>query len=171
MSLIQPAHLLDQAETLIASRGAGALRQTDIRRALSAAYYALFHAILTAAADEAVGRSLQGGPLWALAYRSVTHRWLKEVCDEIAKPTPPKRLARFVPDGGFGNHVETIARAISDLQDKRHAADYDPAKTFLRLDAEAAIKTARSAIQRLSKLRGDRRKAFLYLVLFQPKLA
>ena len=45
MPIPNPEHLLDQAERLAAT-GTGAPRQTNLRRAISAAYYAVFHRTL-----------------------------------------------------------------------------------------------------------------------------
>ena len=51
MPVPDPAHLLEQAERLAAAPAKGQPRDADLRRAISTAYYAIFHAILTAAAD------------------------------------------------------------------------------------------------------------------------
>jgi hypothetical protein len=51
MPLLNPDHLFEQAERLLALSGAGAPRQADLRRAISNVYYAVLHAILAAAAD------------------------------------------------------------------------------------------------------------------------
>src|SRR5215216_7618181 len=44
VAILNPEHLFDQAEKLILSPPAGRPRQVDIRRAISAAYYGVFHA-------------------------------------------------------------------------------------------------------------------------------
>jgi uncharacterized protein (UPF0332 family) len=54
VAILNPDQLFEQAEKLIAIP-AGRPRQVDIRRAISSAYYAIFHAIITAAADQFVG--------------------------------------------------------------------------------------------------------------------
>jgi hypothetical protein len=58
MPVLNPDHLFDQAERLVATTAGGAPRQADLRRAVSSVYYGLFHAILTAAADLFVGRGV-----------------------------------------------------------------------------------------------------------------
>jgi hypothetical protein len=50
VAILNPEHLLEQAERLIEPPPAGPPRQVDIRRAISSAYYAVFHATLAAAA-------------------------------------------------------------------------------------------------------------------------
>jgi hypothetical protein len=54
MAIFNSDHLFEQADKLIVSQ-AGRPRQADIRRAISAAYYGLFHAIVAKAVDQFVG--------------------------------------------------------------------------------------------------------------------
>ncbi|MBE7203399.1 MAG: hypothetical protein INR70_37155 [Parafilimonas terrae] len=169
LALINPEHLFVQADALLLQLGRGSLRQADLRRTLSNAYYGLFHSILTAAADAAVARAVRGSPLWTLAYRSISHQRLKSVCDAIQRNSLKPAIKRCEPVGGFGIQVRTIARAVVDLQDRRHAADYDPSLSFVQTDARAAPESARSAVDRLARLPGGQRKAFLYLILFEPR--
>ena len=169
MARINPEHLFSQAEALLHQVGRGSLRQVDLRRTFSNAYYGLFHAILTAAADEVIGRTPRSDVLWNLVYRSVSHQRLKLICNDLQAVTLKPKLRRYEPAGGFDGHVVTIAGAVSDLQDRRHAADYAPSQSFVRTDARAALQTARSAVNRLANLNPDQRKAFLLLVLFEPR--
>jgi hypothetical protein len=91
-------HLLDQAERLIAPVGPGAPRQVDLRRAISSAYYAVFHAVLAAAADEFVGWAQRAETAYGLVYRRIDHGALRELCAELNKPSadydPMIRLKR-----------------------------------------------------------------------------
>jgi len=54
VAVLDPNHLFEQANKLITIQ-VGPPRQVDIRRAISAAYYATFHATITAAADQFIG--------------------------------------------------------------------------------------------------------------------
>lgn len=66
--MLDPDHLLDQAERLLAPTvGAGPARPTDLCRAVSATYYAVFHAGLIAAADLFTGTAERGTLLYGLA--------------------------------------------------------------------------------------------------------
>ena len=71
MAVLNSDHLLDQAERLTTPLGLGAPRQADLRRAISAAYYGVFHAVATEAADEFVGRTQRDSARYALVYRSI----------------------------------------------------------------------------------------------------
>ena len=71
MTLPNPEHLFDQADELATPPATGAPRQSSLRRAISTAYYALFHAILTDVADQLVGKGQRDTPQYSLVYRSV----------------------------------------------------------------------------------------------------
>lgn len=168
MPVLNPDHLLDQADRLVAPPGGGAPRQADLRRAISTAYYALFHSILTEVADIFAGRTQRHTARYALVYRSVGHKTLRELCEEIIKPIPSQRYRRHTPRGGFGADLLAVANAIVDLQEKRHLADYDPLFRARTLDTTLAIDTARAALLRLRAATRAQRKAFLSLLVFRP---
>lgn len=169
MAALNPDHLLDQALKLVAPPPAGPPRQVDVRRAISAAYYAVFHAVVTALADELVGVTRRTDAEYGLVYRSVDHRWLRELCDELKKATPKKKIAEYVPPGGFDSKLKAFATALIDLQEKRHSADYNPMARVRTADATLTVSTARSAIRRLKETRAAERKRFLYLLAFPPR--
>lgn len=169
MSVPDPDHLLDQADRLIASTGGGTARQVDLRRAISSAYYALFHAVVTEATDDLVGRAHRQTPRYMLAYRSVDHRTLRRLCEDIAKQNLPNRYSRFAPEGGFGPDLQFFARALTDLQDSRYLADYDPLFRATRSNASRIVKRGRDALGRFRDANRTLRRAFLTLVVFQPR--
>ena len=168
MAVLNPDHLFEQAEELIAPPPAGPPRQVDLRRAISAAYYGVFHYIITAAADEFVGVT-KNTKRYALVYRSVNHRGLRDLCYEAKKPQPSARYSNYAPSNGFGPNIQAFASPFVELQEKRHSADYDPSKRMKTSDAALAISTARSAIRRFERASEPRRKAFLALLLFPPR--
>lgn len=169
MAVLNPEHLFEQAERLIAPPPAGPPRQVDLRRAISSAYYGVFHATLAAAADEFVGATKRATPRYTLVYRSVDHRAIRELCSEVKKSKPAGKYARFVPSGGFGGPLQAYAAALIELQEKRHSADYDPSLRVRTSDALVAIRTARTALRRFGRAHAAERKAFLSLLLFQPR--
>lgn len=169
MAVLNPSHLIEQADRLIAPPPAGPPRQVDLRRAISSAYYGVFHATLAAAADQVVGVTKRTTSQYSLVYRSIDHRTLREICTEIKKQTLTARYARYEPSNGFGQNIRTFAAAVLELQEKRHAADYDPSIRVNSSDALLAVRTARTALNRFSRASAPRRKAFLSLLLFQPR--
>lgn len=168
MPVLNADHLLDQADRLIAPPGGGAPRQVDLRRAISNAYYSVFHAILTAAADDFVGTSHRKTPRYALLYRSISHSSLRGLCADVVKHKRPARYLKYEPSGGFGTDLIAFATAVADLQEKRHLADYDPLFRVRMSDSVLAVATARSALTRLRVANRTRRKAFISLVVFSP---
>lgn len=169
MAILNPDHLFEQAAKLIAPPPAGPPRQVDLRRAISAAYYSVFHYILTAAADEFIGVTKRTTNRYTLVYRSIDHRGLRELCNEMKKPQQTAKYQNYAPANGFGPNIQAFASAVIELQEKRHIADYDPSSRVKTSDARLAIATAKSAIQRFQKASKTRQKAFLTLLLFPPR--
>jgi hypothetical protein len=164
-----PEHLFEQAERLIRPAYTRTPRQVDLRRAVSSAYYGVFHATLSAAADEFVGVTRRTTSRYALIYRSVEHKDLRHLCLEMARAVPSPRYTRHAPPAGFGDDIRAFAKALLELQEKRYAADYDPAVRLRTADAILAVETAREALERFRRASPARRKAFLTLLLFQPR--
>jgi hypothetical protein len=169
VAILNPQHLLEQAERLVEPPPAGPPRQVDIRRAISSAYYAVFHAALAAAADEFIGATVRSDARYGLVYRSVDHKALAEVCTEIGRPRPSPRYVRYSPEQGFGEDIQVFASIVLDLQGKRHAADYDPMIRVTTADAKLAVGIARAALERLGNAAVAKRKTFLALLLFRPR--
>ncbi len=169
MAILNPEHLLDQADRLVAPPGGGAPRQADLRRAISSAYYAIFHAVIAEAADNLVGRKYRESPRYALVYRSIDHKSLRKLCEDIQKTTLPAKYSAYSPTGGFGGDLVALATAVVDLQEKRHLADYDPLFRVRTSDAVSAVATARAAIQRFKGASRTPRKDFLLLLAFSPR--
>jgi len=169
MTVLSPDHLLQQAERLAARPPAGVSRQVDLRRAISSAYYGLFHFTLTCLADEFVGVMQRATSRYALVYRSVDHRVLKDLCLEIQRPTPSRKFVPYFPAGGFGPELGSFAASAFELYEKRNRADYDPGPRFRSLDAQLAITTARDALERFGQAKLDIRRVFLTLLLCPPR--
>ena len=169
MPVLNPDHLLDQADRLVLQAGGGAPRQADLRRAISGAYYAVFHAVLTEAADLFIGRNRRGTTRYRLLYRSIDHKSLRTLSEDIVKKTLPAKYAPYVPKGGFGPDIHAVASAITDLQEKRHLADYDPLFRASTSDAVLVISTGRSALARFRAANRALRSDFVSLAVFAPR--
>jgi len=168
-ALLNPDHLLDQADRLITPPGGGAPRQADLRRAISNAYYAVFHSVIARAADQVVGKTDRANPRYTLVYRSIDHQSLRKICDDIRKTTLPTKYSTYSPRGGFGFDLVALANAVIDLQEKRHLADYDPQFRVRMSDAVLAVATSREAIVRFESANRTARKTFLLLLTFSPR--
>jgi hypothetical protein len=169
MSTPDPDHLLDQAERLVASTGGGRARLIDLRRAVSNAYYALFHVAVTAAVDAVVGRTHRKTTRYGLAYRTVEHGALRRLCEDAAKSPLPSRYTKVVPGSGFGADLQFFAGMLVALQDQRHLADYDPLFGTTRSETLVLVHRSREALMRFRAAEKALRDAFLTLVIFPPR--
>jgi hypothetical protein len=168
VAVLNPDHLFEQADKLIAIQ-VGPPRQVDIRRAISVAYYATFHATITAAADQFIGVTNRDTSRYGLVYRSVSHAWLRDFCKDVQKPTLSNKFKPHAPSNGFGPSITAFAAAVVELQEKRHAADYDVMIRMNKSDAVLAISTAKAALRRFDKASKAIRLAYLTLLLFPPR--
>ena len=89
-----------------------------IRRAISSAYYALFHALATSNADVLIGppQDQKTAEAWTRVYRSLNHGPARQI------------LRRHRQEFSQGSQI--FADTFSDLQNQRHSADYDPNAVF-----------------------------------------
>jgi hypothetical protein len=166
---LSPDHLLEQADRLMAAPRRGPPRQTDLRRVISNAYYAVFHAVVTAAADDFVGGTHRDTPRYELVYRGVDHASLRRLCEDVIKTTLPAKYTKYQPAGGFGPDLAALANAVVDLQEKRHRADYDPRFRAVQADVAFDISRARAALARFRVASRAQRQAFLSLLVFPPR--
>jgi hypothetical protein len=169
VTILNPDHLFEQAAMLAAPRQAGPPRQADLRRAISAVYYGIFHFALGAVADEFVGVTQRASGRYALVYRSIDHRTLKDICNEVRKQKLSSKFARHIPPTGVDPDIQAFATAAFELQEKRHAADYDPQPRYERRDAMLAIEAAQSAVRAFRRAGQDDRRTFLTLLLCPPR--
>ena len=133
-------HLIDIAR-LLAGQGAlvtrGRPRQMMLKKAISVAYYAMFHALCYSNANALIGSSARAArlPAWTRTYRALDHGAAKE------------RLLQH--RSGASPGVQNFGTAFGVLQANRHRADYDPNARFYRIHAVSLIDRAENAIQAL----------------------
>ena len=120
--------------------------QDSLRRAISTAYYALFHALASSNADCLVGTPHD--PLtehaWSRIYRGLNHG--------------PARRNLLQDRGLFSPQIRRFTEVFTQLQDLRHRADYDPTRTFTLPQALDWIDRAEDAIESFMQTDADERK-------------
>ena len=132
-------------------------RQSDLKRAISTAYYALFHAIAGDSADLLVGVGAnRADRAWNQAYRAFDHGTAKNACGQL------RGL-------GFPSTLCDCGAAFVELQQARHSADYDPDHRVRRADALASIALADKAITLLHASDRRDRKAFAVQLLLKRR--
>jgi uncharacterized protein (UPF0332 family) len=141
----------------LASASPGKPRQADLRRAISTAYYALFHAMAKDVADMFVGVGTdRPDKAWSQTFRSLQHGDARIACEAISKLN-------------FAASIEVCAAAFVNLQRQRHDADYDPDVRYNRVDALYAIHIASEAIANLESSSKKDRRAFAVLLLLKRR--
>lgn len=132
-------------------------RQSDLKRAISTAYYALFHAMARNAADMLVGTgAARADKAWSQAYRALDHGLSKTACSQF------RGL-------GFPPGLCSCGDAFVQLQQARHDADYDPNHKVNRAGALAMIALAEAAIAELAASTRRDRKALAVQLLFRRR--
>src|SRR5580658_5802915 len=150
--------LLDQAYHL-ANLESDDPKQASLRRAVSTAYYALFHLLI----DEAVGN-------WGVArHRSILARTFDH---GKMKGISEDHITSFYSSGQppSGAQLKNVAQAFVQLQGKRHTADYDNAFIWSKDNAIVAIDTVRAAFIDWQAIRDQDTAQDYLLQLFLPKI-
>lgn len=129
-------------------------KQVSLRRAISTAYYALFHALSKMCADELVGVTWPDRKLWARAYRSLDHVETKKA---FLKPEIRQ----------LGTSVEEIGGAFISLQEERHAADYDPGFLPGRKSTLDLIAQARRTVDLVRALSTEHKRTLAVVLLLK----
>jgi hypothetical protein len=153
-----PEELLRQAETLA---GNAEPSQADLRRAISAAYYAVFHFCSTAAADMILGASARSSPRYNLVYRSIDHSRFRALPKQV-------RESSITPANGFGK-IADFAKITANLNEQRNLADYDPSKSYDAAGVRVVISQARLAIDWFRSCTQEQQEACLMLLLFKSR--
>lgn len=155
---LKPLDLISSAHLLVAS-SKGKPSQANLRRATSAAYYALFHCLARASADLFVGGpgAERSKHAWKQVYRAIDHGSAKTACLDGAIVTK------------FPKPIEDFANTFVTMQTKRLSADYDPTSKFTKSEVVQDIATARQAIFAFNSQPQKDRRAFCAFVIFRRR--
>ena len=164
-----PNHLLEQAEHL-ARREKNKPRQASLRRAVSTAYYALFHLLI----DEAT-LNWRRIDQRALLARLFEHGKMKAASDK--QRSECKRYLNSNPPPAPGadldcvRHLHLVVDTFSQAQEQRHRADYDNSKTWTRADVLNLIDHVNTAFQSWHQIRDENTaQAYLISLLGNPRV-
>ncbi len=135
----------------------GRPQQAQLRKAISAAYYAMFHALAGSNADTLIGASphFHTLPAWTQTYRALEHGF--------ARGQINRGLTIFV------TNIQDFGNAFVDSQNQRYQADYNPTAQFTRSETISLISQAESAIIGFEAAEPTQRKALAAHVLFRPR--
>ena len=133
--------------------------QAELRRAVSATYYALFHALARCCANMLVGstRASRSQPAWRQVYRALEHGHAKNQCSNW------RVLSRFP------RQVQEFAELFVDIQHHRQEADYNPDARFSRSDVLVFIDQAKKVLSEFADTDARDQQAFAVHVLFRVR--
>ena len=153
-------HLVEQAKHL-ANREKKRPRQASLRRAVSTAYYALFHLLI----HEATLNWKRVGQRARLA-RLFEHGKMKSACEK-------QRAActRYTgQDLDLMDDLYKVTDTFLQSQQERHSADYDNAKVWTRTEVLTLIQLVEAAFDSWKHVREhDDAQAFLVTLLGSPE--
>ncbi|REJ93503.1 MAG: hypothetical protein DWQ34_10465 [Planctomycetota bacterium] len=159
--------LIALAEHIVQIDAAGRTRQAHLRRAVSTAYYAVFHYLVHEACCAQIGtQNSQRGYRHSLG-RAFAHTTMKKACSSFGGGTLRESVIKGLPRDANGNYsvpreIRDIAATFTELQEKRHLADYDLSEPWRRSEVLTLIDQAKSHVERFQRLAPtDDRKFFL----------
>jgi hypothetical protein len=120
-----------------------ATSRANIRRAISAAYYAVFH-LLSAAVAEQVSPDFPAG-LRGCIQRVLGHSEMFNMAKAFSQQgkNEAKGLPKgFVLPGPISQELASVSNGFKDLQEARHTADYDVLKQYNPGDELALVQQA-----------------------------
>ncbi len=146
---IESSDLLSLADKLAGREaGPGKPRTIELRRAISTAYYALFHKLIQHAAMRLIG-----GTDWtevhAATARWIAHTDLAALSDAVNGRG--NQALRFVLTGA-DPRLADVAQDFIDLQTARHGADYDDYFEVSKASALALVDTAHASVTTATEL-------------------
>ncbi len=128
-----------------------------VRRAISNAYYAVFHALAGGNGFALIGspNDAATAAAWPRIYRGLDHT------------TARRELQRHRPE--FSPQVRNFADTFSRIQQLRHLADYDHNAAFTPQEAIAQLDQAEAAILDYSLVALSERAYIATLTLIRPR--
>jgi hypothetical protein len=154
-SITMVARLLDLADQLLLQGGtSSALR----RRAVSTAYYAVFHALAKSCATILLPSINRRSEVYERVYRALDHGPLKSAFTTKSGPLNRRTL-------------QSIGDLVLALQTERHKADYLPPHPSLFSAHQVAelLDQARRAVSEIERLSDEDRVALATSLLFKSR--
>ena len=134
-------------------------RQDDLRRAISTAYYAMFHALANSNANALIGapENDDDNAAWNRTHRALEHGAARSRFRHTGHMEP------------FPDVVREFAETFNKLQEERQTDDYNPDHTFTVTGTLRIIDHARQAILRFAGVSPEIRRNLATYVLFSNR--
>ena len=155
--MIEPSELLDTCRKLVPQSADPPPTQADLRRAISTAYYAVFHTLAASNAELIAGQpqSSISTYAWERVYRRLDHGRAQNNLRAV--------LNLLSPPGAF------FARTFIELQGMRQEADYDPNFSITRTRTLNTIAEAETAIRNFAQLTQEERRLLVAQSMFDRR--
>ena len=132
----------------------GRPRQAELRRAISSAYYALFHAMAFCCASRLAG-STRSDTAWIQTYRALEHGHARNQCNDLSAMRQ------------FPQEVQHFGRTFVYVQSQRQQADYSPDASYSRRWVMQTVEEVHDAISAFENVPSADRRAFALHVLLR----
>jgi hypothetical protein len=153
--------LLDQATVLVT----GKHTQANLRRAVSAAYYSLFHLLIRDTVSHWSNPSH-----YPRLVRTFEHQRMKNASANMLKLLAADTRAIDPVQGPIREKLGLVAQAVVDLQQARHMADYDIEAPLDSSDALLRVEQAIGAFYTWKEIKdADIAQDYLYSLLFKDR--
>lgn len=161
--------LLHQARRL-ARLDSSRPRQANLRRAVSSAYYALFHFLTDQASRVMLGGQHSQVPYRQVIARGFDHGTMKDACRSFSGGNLPQAIVQRLPPGfALPITLQVGARTFVELQEQRHSADYDLSLNFTRANVLSLVQQAEQAFAHFNALPDRTLKKFFLSCLWAWK--
>ncbi len=166
-----PQDLLAQAR-LLATKEPRRPKDASLRRAVSTAYYALFH-LLTDEASRFLISGSNRDPLRNLLTRGFAHSEMSRTAKAFSSGYGGLALhvQSIIPKSSdFPTKLSAVAAAFYELQAARHTADYDVSYRLTRSETLALVRRAEAAFADWRAIRTEEvTRIFLVALLMDEK--
>lgn len=155
--MIDPQELIATCHKLTPPAASPSPSEVDLRRAISTAYYAIFHTLAASNADLIAGQpqSNVSAYAWERVYRRLDHGRTRNNLRAVLNLLSP---------GG-----ENFASTFIALHDLRQEADYDPNFTITYLNTVNTIARAETAIRDFAQLTQEERRLLAAQSMFDRR--
>lgn len=130
-------------------------KQANLRRAVSSAYYALFHTVTERAITAMLSGTDAAGPIGLRMRRVVQHRAAQRAAKWFVpgRPQLPAQIeAMRTTNSAVEPRLEKICQHFVELYQERERADYDLGSPFDRADVKRLVTDAAAAVRELRGL-------------------
>lgn len=145
-------------------------KQANLRRAVSSAYYAVFHLLIDEACRVQFGTQHNQSAYRNVLGRAFSHTVMKQACTSFGGSTLKSSVAKGLPTNfAIPRAIQDLAASFSELQEKRHFADYDLSERFNRSDVMSLIEEVKQQVADFVNLPMSDEKRFFLACLWAWK--